>query len=361
MIHHGLKGVAAAETSISHIDGEAGRLLYRGYEIEEAASHHSFEEAAYLLWHGEWPNKEELEKLKGELVKGRMLSPYVKKIISLLPENMDMMSVIRTAVSAEGVSSYKWKPAVSEAVRLTGMIPSIISARKRILEKQPVREPDPELSHTENYLYMLNGEKPAKAHAEALETYMILAMEHGMNASAFSARVTVSTESDLISGVTAAAGTMKGPLHGGAPSEVLLLLEEIAEAGDAEKVMREKLERGERLMGFGHRVYKTIDPRSRVLKNKLMELAGKDEWLDLSIRTEKTAVRLLEEFKPGRALYTNVEYYAAAIMKAIQMAPELFTPTFTAARTVGWTAHIIEQAHHNTLFRPQSVYIGPAR
>ena len=361
MIHHGLKGVAAAETMISHIDGEAGRLIYRGYEIGEAASGHSFEETAYLLWYGEWPDGEELAGMKNALIDGRKLSPYVKEIIALLPENMDMMSVIRTAVSAEGVSSYKWKPAVSEAIRLTGMIPSIISTRKQFLEKQSVRDPDPELSHTENYLYMLNGEKPSKAHAEALETYMILAMEHGMNASAFSARVTVSSESDLVSGVTAAAGTMKGPLHGGAPSGVLKLLEEIAEAGDPEKVMRAKLERGERLMGFGHRVYKTVDPRSQALKNKLLELTGKDEWLDLAIRAEQTAVRLLEEYKPGRALYTNVEYYAAAIMKAIHMDPELFTPTFTAARTVGWTAHIIEQAQNNTLFRPQSVYIGPVK
>lgn len=179
-----------------------------------------------------------------------------------------------------------------------------------------------------------------------------------MNASTFAARVTASTESDIVSAVTSAIGTMKGPLHGGAPSGVIELLNRIALVGDAEKVIRDKLAKGEKLMGFGHRVYRTHDPRSISLKAKLLELGGQDQWLDLAVKVEETAVKLLEELKPGRSLYTNVEFYAAAIMKAINMDSELFTPTFTASRMVGWTAHILEQAENNTIFRPQSKYIG---
>ncbi len=180
-----------------------------------------------------------------------------------------------------------------------------------------------------------------------------------MNASTFSARVTVSTESDLVSAITSAIGTMKGPLHGGAPSGVIELLNEIARVGEPERVIREKIVSGEKLMGFGHRVYKTRDPRAVALKSKLMELVGEDEWLDLAIDVENKVIKLLEQHKPGRSLYTNVEYYAAAIMKAINMEPELFTPTFTASRIVGWTAHVIEQSQNNTIYRPESKYIGP--
>jgi citrate synthase len=238
------------------------------------------------------------------------------------------------------------------------MIPTIISYRKRAIDNKPYVEPHRELSHVENYLNMLNGELPSKAQVTALETYMILTMEHGMNASTFSARVTASTESDLVSSITSAIGTMKGPLHGGAPSEVILLLDEISQTGNAEEVIASKLNKGEKIMGFGHRVYKTVDPRAISLKSTLLNQIGEDGWLDLALRVEDTAVRLLEERKPGRALYTNVEFYAAAIMKAVSMEPELFTPTFTASRIVGWTAHVLEQASNNTIYRPQSKYIG---
>ncbi|MBP2241024.1 citrate synthase [Cytobacillus eiseniae] len=269
-----------------------------------------------------------------------------------------MMSVLRTVISAEGNKEYQWKPSIEQAIRLTALIPSIIAYRKRHLEGKTFIPPNPKFNHVENYLYMLSGEVPVQAHVHALETYMILTMEHGMNASTFSARVTASTESDLVSAVTSAVGTMKGPLHGGAPSEVILLLNEVHEHGDAETVIRNKLNLGERLMGFRHRIYKTVDPRSVALKAKLMEFSGEDQWLDLSMRVEELGVAILQEMKPGRSLYTNVEFYAAAIMKAIKMNPELFTPTFTASRIVGWCAHSIEQAETNVIFRPQSKYIS---
>ncbi|MDM5340013.1 citrate synthase/methylcitrate synthase [Fictibacillus enclensis] len=357
----GLKGVVAVETSISSVDGKNGILLYRGLEISEVMKIASFEKAAYFLWYGKWPDDHELSTLKNELSEHRMLSSEMKKLIDGLPKNMDMMSVIRTAVSSEGTVDYSWKPTIGQAIRLTAQVPSIIAYRKRTLEGNAPISPDPDLSHVENYLYMLYGSLPLKAHADALEAYMILTLEHGMNASTFAARVTASTESDLVSAATSAIGTMKGPLHGGAPSGVIDLLNEISEANDIEKVLRHKLTSGEKLMGFGHRVYKTHDPRALALKERLLQTAGEDPWLDLALETERMAVELLKEYKPGRSLYTNVEFYAAAIMKAIQMEPDLFTPTFTASRMVGWSAHVLEQAEDNTIFRPESVYVGPDR
>lgn len=362
MIQKGLKGVVAAETLISHIDGENGQLLYRGYDIGEITKKCSFEEATFLLWFGHYPNEEQLIGLKDQLKQNRTLNENLMNIMDQLPPCMDLMSVLRTAISAEGGNAdYVWKPTISQSIRLTALIPCIIAYRKRQLEGKDFVQPRNDLNHVANYLYMLNGKMPITAHIEALETYMVLTLEHGMNASTFSARVTASTESDLVSAITSAIGTMKGPLHGGAPSGVIELLDAIAQAGDADKVLQEKLERGEKLMGFGHRVYKTHDPRAVSLKVKLRELVGEDKWLDLARSVEETAVKLLAEYKPGRSLYTNVEFYAAAIMKAINMDEELFSPTFTASRIVGWTAHVLEQAENNTIFRPQSKYIGSFR
>ncbi|MFZ7942990.1 citrate synthase/methylcitrate synthase [Neobacillus sp. 19] len=359
MIQKGLKGIVATETSISHIDGENGELYYRGFGIRDIAGGYSFEEAAYLLWFGYYPDASQLALLKEQLKANRELPVCVKEIIDRLPLNMDLMSVIRTALSAEGGNGeYGWKPKVSQAIRLTALVPTVIAYRKCQLDGNNFCPPLHDLDHVENYLFMLNGKVPIAAHTEALEAYMILTLEHGMNASTFSARVTASSESDMVSAITSAVGTMKGPLHGGAPSGVIELMDEIALVGDAEAVIREKILQGEKLMGFGHRVYKTHDPRAMALKTKLLKLAGEDEWLDLAMTVEDTAVKILAELKPGRSLYTNVEFYAASIMKAINMDTELFTPTFTASRIVGWTAHVLEQAENNTIYRPQAKYIG---
>ncbi len=359
VVQKGLKGIVAAETLISDVDGEQGRLIYRGYGIGDLTSRCSFEEAAYLLWFGELSDAEEVSGFSSEMKRQRGLPENLMDIIDLLPAGMDMMSVIRTAISAEGGNyDYGWKPVISQAIRLTALVPAIIAYRKRKIDGLEFVPPRDDLGHAANYLYMLTGETPSAAHVEALETYLILTLEHGMNASTFAARVTASTESDMVSAATSAIGTMKGPLHGGAPSGVIELLNEITREGDAEKVIRDKVMRGEKLMGFGHRVYKTHDPRAVALKVKLMELVGEDKWLDLAMEVEEIAIKVLAEMKPGRSLYTNVEFYAAAIMKAINMEAELFTPTFTASRIVGWTAHILEQAENNTIFRPQSRYIG---
>ncbi|MGM9987570.1 MAG: citrate synthase/methylcitrate synthase [Bacillaceae bacterium] len=358
MIHSGLKGIIAAETKISHIDGEKGDLIYRGYDVKDVTEKSTFEEVSYLIWFGVFPTSEQLRSITEKFKQNRDLTSYQIDLITRLPKEMDMMSVLRTVISSEGTVNYSWKPTIDQAIKITAMAPTIIAFRKRFLEGKAFILPSEHLSHVKNYLYMLNGEMPTEAHCNALETYMILTMEHGMNASTFAARVTASTESDLISAITSAIGTMKGPLHGGAPSEVITFLDQVYKDGDAEKVIRMKLNNGEKLMGFGHRVYKTLDPRAEALKQKLMEFVGKDEWLDLSLKVEALGIKILGEVKPGRGLYPNVEFYAAAIMRAIQMDSTLFTPTFTASRIVGWSAHVIEQSESNVIFRPESTYVG---
>ncbi|MBM7694216.1 citrate synthase [Peribacillus deserti] len=358
MVIKGLKGVMAAETKISFIDGEKGRLIYRGYAAKDLAVSKSFEEVCFLLWYNKMPDETELQTLREFMQKERYLPGFLKQILDLLPANMGLMEVLRTAVSALGTEEYKWKPTVEQAARITAIIPTIIAYRYHREKGTLPVEPRQHLSHTENYLYMLTGVIPIPSHVRALEAYMILTMEHGMNASTFSARVISSSESDLVSAVAGAIGTMKGPLHGGAPSEVTAMLSEIEEKENAEKWIRDKLARKEKLMGFGHRVYKTLDPRAASLSEIINSVGKDDKWLDLAAFVEKKAIELLEEYKPGRKLYTNVEFYAAAVMRSIDMEDELFTPTFTASRSAGWAAHILEQAEDNMIYRPEANYTG---
>ena len=354
MFQKGLKDVVAVHTQIASVEGDIGELRYRGVQVSELITNHSFEEIAYFLWNGKFPERNE----SYTLTEGRDLPAHIITIIDALPPETQLMDVMRTAISAYAHSDFTNQPIEQQARQLTAALPVIIARHYRNANGLPIIEPDPSLSHTANYLWMLTGNIPAEVHVEALETYLKLTMEHGMNASTFAARVTISTESDLTAAVTSALGTMKGPLHGGAPSAVIELLEEIGSEDNIRPVILAKLENGERIMGFGHRIYKTEDPRSILLRDKCANLAGQDGWLDLATAAEKEITALLEAYKPGRKLYTNVEYYAAAIMRAIQMPPELFTPTFSAARMVGWTAHAIEQLSDNTIFRPQSVYVG---
>ncbi|MGG3574281.1 citrate synthase/methylcitrate synthase [Bacillus gobiensis] len=358
MVHVGLKGIVCTETKISHIDGDVGQLIYRGYDAKDLAVSSSFEEVAFLLLFDRKPDSEELAAFKEKLIGYRSLSDSAIELISSLPHEMDHMSVLRTVVSSLGDSSHQFPPKNEEALELISAIPTIIAFRERSMNGEKLVPPSDSLGHVENFLYMLTGKKPSSAEAVALEAYMILTMEHGMNASTFSARVTVSTESDLISAITSALGTMKGPLHGGAPSGVIQLLDEIKDKNNAESYLRNKLEKGDRLMGFGHRVYKTRDPRAVALQKKTSEVAGNNSELDLALHVEETAIRLLEEYKPGRKLYTNVEFYAAAVMKAIHLDSELFTPIFSASRIVGWSAHVLEQASDNTIYRPSAKYTG---
>ncbi|WP_328592542.1 citrate/2-methylcitrate synthase [Paenibacillus cymbidii] len=368
----GLEGIIAAQTSIGLVDGAQGKLVFRGYAARELALHRTFEEAAHLLWYGELPGAAQLERLRGQLAAARRLTPELRRLLDALPPEAPLMNAMAAAVAATFGAEPAWPPTAEQAIRLTGMLPVIIAYRYRRLAGLPWVEPASEAEaarsagaageaegHVAAYLRLLFGREPEPAHVRAMSAYMILAMEHGLNASTFAARVVASTESDLHAAVAAAIGAMKGPLHGGAPSGVIALLEAIGAKERAEPVLRAMLERGERLMGFGHRVYKTHDPRAEALREVVAGVAGDDPWLDLARHAEEAAIRLLAEYKPGRRLYTNVEFYAAAVMRAVAMPAELFTPTFSAARVVGWTAHVLEQAANNRIFRPQSVYVGP--
>ncbi|QTD41161.1 citrate synthase/methylcitrate synthase [Sporosarcina sp. Te-1] len=358
MFQKGLKDIVAVQTKIASVDGDRGELRYRGKLVGELVGQYSFEQLAYYIWHGTMPDAGQLGQLHEKLIEGRHLPPHVEAILDAFPAQTPLMDVMRTAISAYVHPEFKQLPLEQQSITLTAALPVIIARHYRKMHALSIIGPNLELSHTANYLWMLTGEEPKHVHVQALETYLQLTMEHGMNASTFAGRVTISTESDVTAAITSALGAMKGPLHGGAPSAVIELLEEIGSENNIRLVVEGKLQKGERLMGFGHRVYKTEDPRSILLRNTCLQLEGKDAWLDLATKAEKEIIDLLETYKPGRKLYTNVEYYAAAIMRAINFPPELFTPTFSAARIVGWTAHAMEQLSDNTIFRPQSVYVG---
>jgi len=356
----GLEGVVAADTFISYVNGSEGQLVYRGYWAKELAIHHSYEEAAWLLWHGRLPDAAELQACREQLAEGRRLTPELKMLLDAMPRQVPFMSAVMSAVAASnpGEESSAWPPGLPQAIRITALLPTVIAYRYHQITGSAWPGQIGEQGHAAYYLHALFGHPASEAHIRVMNAYMILAMEHGLNASTFAARVVSSTESDIYSAISAAVGAMKGPLHGGAPSGVIKLLERIGSKEQAEPVMRQMLENGERLMGFGHRIYKTRDPRAEALREVTQALAGADEWFDLALHTEQTAIRLLAEYKPGRQLFTNVEFYAAALMRSVHMPHLLFTPTFTAARVVGWTAHILEQSGNNRIFRPQSHYLG---
>ncbi|MFY0544580.1 citrate synthase [Brevibacillus sp. H7] len=354
----GLEGIVVAETDLSLVDGINGHLVYRNYWARDLAINHTFEEVAHLLWYGHLPNEQELAELKAKLKANRALPAHVKTVLDLIPKDVDMMSVLRTGVSALGEAGHSWPPSLDQVIALTAKMPTIVAYRHARLEGREPLEPNQDLDHTANYLYMLKGETPNSAHVRALDAYLILTQEHGMNASTFAGRVVASTQSDLISSITAAIGALKGPLHGGAPSEVTEMIEAIGTKENAEPWMRAKLEKGERLMGFGHRVYRTTDPRATALRVVASELSANDPWFDLATHVEQVGLKLLAEYKPNRKLNTNVEFFAAAVMRAVGLDDSLFTPTFAVSRVVGWSAHVLEQAQNNRIIRPQSNYTG---
>jgi citrate synthase len=359
----GLEGVAAATTALSLVDGTAGRLLYRGYAIGDLVAHTTFEETAYLLWYGRLPNAAEIAQLRVQMADWRTLPKSIQQIIQAHPAEANPMDVLRTVVSALGsIGDFTGPPSIQQAISLTAKIPTILATFHRHRLGQPMPTSRLDLSHTAHYLYLLNGTEPAPSHVRALDAYLVLTADHGMNASTFTARVIASTLSDLVSSVTSAIGALKGPLHGGAPAKVAEMLEAIGTADQAEPWLRAALERGDRIMGFGHRVYKTDDPRSAALRKLADELSAAQDaaWLAMAHHVEDVALRLLDEYKPGRKLYTNVEFYAAAVLRGVGLPADLYTPTFGASRTVGWTAHVLEQISDNRLIRPAAEYIGPS-
>ena len=353
----GLEGIIAARTEISLVDGANGRLVYRGYVIADLAEEMSFEEVAYLLWHGSLPNRTDLDALTGELAAWRSLTPAATATLEALPADTDPMDVLRSVVSVQGVEHKLEKPAVPLAIHATASFPTILANfHRRSQGLEPVK-PRADLGHAANYLYMLNGKESSPELVRALNTYLVLLADHGMNASTFTARVIASTDSDLASCLVGAIGALKGPAHGGAPSAVMDQLQQIGTADKAEHWMREARKRKVRFMGFGHRIYRTYDPRAKILKALCERLNPK--FYELASKVEETALAILHEEHPERPQATNVEFYSAGVLQAIGLPTEYFPPTFAVSRVAGWSAHVLEQSANNRLIRPQSEYIGP--
>jgi citrate synthase len=353
----GLEDVVAVETRLSGVDGEAGELTIAGFPVEELAGRASFEEVLYLLWNDELPGVDQLGDFRGELAERRGVPWATLHLLrSVADERVPVMDALRMAAGTVRTGAD-----VEEALSLVACLPTIVASYWRMLGGEEPVDPDPELGHAANYLYMLTGEVPGAQFARALDAYLVAVSDHGMNASTFAARVIVSTRSDFVSAVAGAIGALKGPLHGGAPGPALDVVFQIGEAGRAEAYLREKLGRGERLMGFGHRIYRVRDPRADVLADaaeRLYATEGDKALYELALDVEKTALRLLEEHQPGRNLQTNVEFYTALLLHGLGLPTELFTPTFAVGRVAGWTAHCFEQRALDHLIRPQSQYVG---
>ena len=349
----GLEGVLAGETSLSMVDGIQGRLLYRGYRIGDLVENGTYPVVAHLLWTGEWDPTQRLATAP--------VPDAVLTVLRALPRTAKPMDALRTAVSAWGATQkLDWPPTVEQARALTATSPSVLAAFTRLRQGLEPIDPDPSLDLVEGYLYQITGERPEPGNARALDAYFIVGAEHGFNASTFTARVITSTQSDIASAVSGAIGTMKGPLHGGAPSEVVDQLSQIGSPEHAEAWLNDAIDRKERLMGFGHRVYRAYDPRAAALRKVAESMPHPPEWLALAIAVEDVALRVLAERHPERALKTNVEFYAAPVLQGVGLSPDLFPATFSLARHAGWTAHVLEQAADNRLIRPDVRYVGPA-
>ena len=351
MDHPGLEGIVAAETALSMVDGERGELIIAGFPLEELAPNAEFEETVHLLWHGEIPDAGSLRSFRERLAERRALPPVV-------------IEVLRDAArrTADGMDALRMAAGLLEPDRIFAALPTIVAAWWRLQQGHEPLVPRADLGHAASFLFLLTGEEPPAERVRALQTYLNTVIDHGLNASTFTARVITSTGSDLVSAIVGAIGALKGPLHGGAPGPALRMVFEIGDASRAEQVLRRKIASGERLMGFGHRVYKVRDPRADVLAAaaaRLYRRGGDLRLYDLARAVESTAIRLLEEAKPGRRLQTNVEFYTALLLHGIGLDPALFTPTFAISRAAGWIAHCLEQQRAGRLIRPQSVYVGP--
>jgi citrate synthase len=349
----GLAGVIGAETAVSLVDGANGRLLYRGYPIEEVVSKGSYAAVLDLLLTGEWHPNATLEPVR--------VPPAVMAALRLLPAHAHPMDALRTAISVWGAGErLGWPPTADEARRIAAMAPSALAAFARLRQGLEPIDPEPGLDIAAAFLQQLHGTVPDPGTARALDAYLMAGAEHGLNASTFAARVIVATRADIASAVCGAIGALKGPLHGGAPAEVIGQLDEIGSIDRADAWARGKLARKELIMGFGHRVYRAYDPRAAALRKVAEAMPARPAWLELAIGAEEAILKVLAELKPDRPLKTNVEFYAAAVLQGVGLVPDLFPATFGLARIAGWSAHVIEQAAVDKIIRPDARYIGPA-
>lgn len=358
---NGLDTVVAANTALSHVFGSEGRLVYAGYDILELAGKATFEEVAHLLWKGHLPNQQELDQMNALMGANRELPEAVIQGLRQVSKDANPMDALRTGVSLLGAQSgdkFEGTPTFEEAVELAARFPAIAAAFYRLREgKEPIQG-RADLNTAQNFLYMLTGEEPSEGEWKGLDGYLVLLADHGLNASTFTARVIASTNSDIASCLVGAIGALKGPAHGGAPAKVMDMLNEIGTADNVVPWLTNALDSGERLMGFGHRVYKAEDPRAEVLRG-MAQQASTPEFFKLSKLTEDKALEMLEERKPGRKLYTNVEFYSAAVLGAVGLPGDFFPVAFAISRSVGWSAHVLEQVEVNRLIRPASEYVGP--
>lgn len=356
----GLEGVVAARTTLSDVRGDVGELIYCGYDINELAGKISYEECVFLLHYDHLPTQKELNELKAKLASERELPQGVIDTIKRLPKDTPPMHAIRTGISALGcfdpqADDDSMDANREKALKLIAQIPIITAYFHRARQGKELLPPDPTLGEAANFLYLVDGEKPSQEKESTMDMCYVLHADHGMNASTFSARVTIATLSDIYSAITSAIGTLKGPLHGGANEGVIKMLQEIGSLDKVDAYVEECLAQKKKIMGIGHRVYKTLDPRAPHLKRMAQVLSaklGEPKWIQMS---ERIAQLMLEK----KTLHANVDFYSATVYYSLGIPTDLFTPIFAIARTAGWTAHVLEQLQDNRLIRPQSEYVGP--
>ncbi len=361
MTEKGLADVIAAETKISDIDGKLGKLWYAGYSIDDLAENASFEEVLFLLQHIRLPSQRELDELIEQMIEYREAADFLAGLMPTLAEQTSPMSMLRTAVSAASAHDPDgWDNSTEavyrKAIRITSVMPTLIASYDRHRRGLDVVESNPKLPHAANFLYLLSGEEPTQEAARAFDVQFILYADHTMNASTFTARVVASTLSDIHSAVVAAIAALKGPLHGGANELAMRMLEEIGSVDRAEQYVKDLFARGDKIMGFGHRVYRTVDdPRATILRRlsrEMGETTGEPIWFEISEKVEQVVLA-------EKGLRPNVDFYAGSLLHYLGLPTDLFTPMFAAARSAGWTAHIREQYADNRIIRPDSDYIGP--
>lgn len=361
----GLEGVILTDSSLSFVDGLAGKLIYRGVPIQELAEYSTFEETSYLLMFGEFPKKDELEKFDKKLKENRNLSPELLNMIKMFPKTAHPMEALRTGVSILGMldpnkEDISREANIERAIQLIAKFATIVAAFDRHRNGKDFVPPNPNFNHAKNFLYMLRGKEPSELEAKAMDVGFILHVDHEMNASTLSCRVVISSLTDIYSAVTAGVGSLKGPLHGGANQEVMKMLGEIGGVDKTEAWIKDALSNKKKISGFGHRVYKYYDPRAAILKSYAEKFAEvrKDmkEWLEMAKLIEKIMIETLGEAK---GIYPNVDFYSGLIYSAMDIPMDLFTPIFAIARVTGWTCQILEQLVDNRIYRPRAIYVGP--
>jgi citrate synthase len=358
LVAKGLEGIVANSTAISDVLGDIGQLIYAGYDINELAGKVSFEEVIYLLWHGELPTQSQLDTLTAQLRSARSLPPEIIAFLKSTPATAGPMDVIRTGVSMLGLFDHATgdNANVERALGITAKIGIIAAYFHRIRQGKDLPPIRTDLSEAAHFLYLINGEEPTKEATDTLDVAYVLHADHGMNASTFSARVTIATLSDMFSAITSAIGTLKGPLHGGANEGVIHMLQEIGSEDRVDAWLEEQFAKKAKIMGIGHRVYKVLDPRAPHLRNmaiKLTEQLGEPKWIRMSEHIAKV-------MREKKNLNANVDFYSATVYYSLGIPTDLFTPIFAISRTAGWTAHVLEQLADNRLYRPLSEYTGPA-